>query len=250
MYVIEAGGLGVFMISACVFATLLEYEFSPVHQAIGNPDLRRALMGAAMGLTAVGIIYSPWGKRSGAHINPAVTLTFYRLDKVEPVDAVFYVVFQFIGGAAGVWLSYLVLGDWLAAPTVSYVVTLPSTQYGIGVAFLAEFLISAGLMSAVLITSNHPRLQAYTGATAGLLVGVYILVEAPLSGMSMNPARSVGSAVVAGQWTAMWIYFVAPISGMLLAAEVYARISRRVHCAKLQHDSLMGRDCHFKNCGG
>lgn len=248
MYLIEAGGLMAFMVSACVFATLLEHPESSVRAAIDSPTLRRALMGVAMGVTAVLIIYSPWGRRSGAHINPAVTLTFYRLGKVERADAVFYVLFQFLGGTVGVWASWLLLSGALAHPAVGFVVTRPG-QPGMFVAFAAELAISAGLMTAVLVTSNHDRWQPYTGAIAGLLVAVYILVEAPLSGMSMNPARSVGSALVANVWTAMWIYFVAPMVGMLVAGEAYARVSRRVHCAKLQHDAAMGSACHFKNCG-
>ena len=86
-----------FMLSAGVFATLLEYTASPIHQAIPDPLARRVLMGLA-----IAIIYSPWGKQSGAHINPAVTLTFFRLGKVEPPDILFYVTAQFAGGLAGV----------------------------------------------------------------------------------------------------------------------------------------------------
>lgn len=78
-YLMEAWGLGTFMVSAGLFATLLEYPGSPVREAIENADLRRGLMGLAMGLTAIAIIYSPWSKQSGAHINPVVTLTFWRL---------------------------------------------------------------------------------------------------------------------------------------------------------------------------
>jgi len=83
-YLTEAAGLGLFMLSACVFTTLLEYPGSPAHQAIADPFLRRVLIGIAMGLTAVGLIYSPWGQRSGAHLNPSVTLAFWRLGKVQP----------------------------------------------------------------------------------------------------------------------------------------------------------------------
>ncbi|MGH7900958.1 MAG: aquaporin family protein, partial [Thermodesulfobacteriota bacterium] len=77
-YIIEAAGLGLFMISACSFTILIEHPDSPFRQLIGDPLIRRFLIGIAMGLTAIGIIYSPWGKQSGAHINPSVTLTFYR----------------------------------------------------------------------------------------------------------------------------------------------------------------------------
>ena len=96
-YLIEAWGLGTFMLSACVFATLIEHPGSPVRGLAGDPLLRRIGIGLAMGLTAVGIIYSPWGGRSGAHLNPALTFTFYRLGKIDRVDAVFYGVFQFLG---------------------------------------------------------------------------------------------------------------------------------------------------------
>ena len=85
-YLIEAGAIATFMISAAVFAAILYHPSSPASTAIHNDVLRRGLMGLAMGLTAVLIIYSPWGQRSGAHMNPAVTLTFFRLGKVARLD--------------------------------------------------------------------------------------------------------------------------------------------------------------------
>src|SRR5258708_35373743 len=94
-YLMEAGLLGAFMVSACVFGALYEFPQSPVHQAIMSGFLRRLLMGVTMGLTAIVIIYSPWGKQSGAHINPSVTFTFLRLGKVKFWDATFYVAPQF-----------------------------------------------------------------------------------------------------------------------------------------------------------
>src|SRR5260370_36071612 len=96
-YLMEAAGLGIFMISACIFDALLEYPVSPVHQAIPDPIGRRIMIGLARGLTAVALIYSPWGKRSGAHFNPAVTLTFCWLGKVTAWDACFSTVAQFLG---------------------------------------------------------------------------------------------------------------------------------------------------------
>ena len=243
----EAAGLGIFMISACAFATLLEYPGSPVHQGLPNPFLRRTLMGIAMGLTAIGIIFSPWGKQSGAHINPAITVTFFRLGKIEPWDAFFYVGAQFLGGVAGVLLATAVLGALLAHPSVNFVATLPGPG-GAGIAFLAEFVISFGLMLVVLIASNTPNLARYTGLFAGVLVATYITVEAPHSGMSMNPARSFGSALPPQLWQFLWIYFTAPPLGMLLAAELYirARGIQQVICAKLHHHN--DKRCIF-HCG-
>ena len=149
----EAAGLGLFMLSACVWATLLQHPASPVAQVIHQPLLQRFLMGLAMALTAIGLIYSPWGKQSGAHLNPAVTLTFMRLGKVAPADALWYVLAQFVGGSFGVVLAATLLRPWIADPAVNYVVTIPG-RFGPGVAFVAEVVISCVLMTVVLRVSN------------------------------------------------------------------------------------------------
>ena len=235
-YLMEAWGLGLFMISACSFGVLLQHPSSPVQQAIPNATLRQVLMGAAMGLTNIANIYSPWGKRSGAHLNPSVTWTFFRLGKVRSADATFYAISQFIGGIAGVLIAHAVLIGLVAHPAINYVVTTPRPG-GASVAFAAEVIISFILMSVVLRVSNNARLSRFTGFFAGALVMIYISVEAPLSGMSMNPARTFGSALSANTWTAVWIYFTAPLLGMLLAAEAYVRLKgeNKVFCAKFHH---------------
>lgn len=234
----EAAGLGLFMISAAVVTSLLEYPFSPFHELLPDPVIRRVLIGIAMGLTAIGIIYSPWGKRSGAHLNPAVTLTFFRLGKIHGLDALSYVIAQFVGGLIGLLSAAIAIGMVLEHPAVNYVVTVPG-PHGTWVAFVAEVSISFGLMLVVLIISNQTKLNAWTGLFAGALVAIYIAVEAPLSGMSMNPARSFASALSAHLWTAFWVYFTAPLIGMLLAAECYIHFlgAHRVLCAKLHHDN-------------
>lgn len=239
-YLMEGAELGIFMISACVFGVILEYPGTPVHQAIADPFLRRALMGVAMGLTAISIVYSPWGKQSGAHFNPAVTLTFLRAGRVKPWDAVFYITAQFVGGILGVVLATAFLGDALGVPTVNYVNTVPGVG-GAFPAFLGEFSISFILMCVVLIVSNHERVAAYTGIFAGSLVALYITFEAPISGMSMNPARSFASAIVPGLWEWLWIYFTAPPVAMLFASIVYTRFRgvTAVKCAKLHHQNTM-----------
>jgi aquaporin Z len=137
------------------------------------------------------------------------------------------------------------LGPALAAPDVRYVATLPG-EAGPLVAFLAEAAIAFGLMSVVLAAGNAARFARFTGLFAGALVAAYITVEAPLSGMSMNPARSLASALPAGAWPELWIYFTAPPLGMLAAAELYVR--RRgvaaVLCAKLHHHTA--QRCIFR----
>src|SRR3990172_8270557 len=101
-YLIEAGGIGAFMLSAIGFTVLLEPPASPAHTALPDPFARRALMGLAMATTAISLVYSPFGQRSGAHFNPAFTLAFFRLGKVEPADAGLYALAQFAGALRGV----------------------------------------------------------------------------------------------------------------------------------------------------
>jgi aquaporin Z len=243
-YLCEAAELGLFMISASLFTILLWHPSSPALNVIPDPFIRRMLTGIAMGGTAIALIFSPLGKRSGAHFNPAVTLTFWRLGKVKNWDAVFYVVAQFTGGILGVLLVSAFAQMAMAHPAVNYVATLPRPG-GAGVAFLAEFVIAFVLMTVVLLVSNTPRLARYTGLFAGTLVAAYITLEAPFSGMSMNPARTFGSALVGHLWTGLWIYFTAPILAMQLAAWVYLRGNGTVHCAKYHHHNR--QRCIF-NC--
>ena len=150
--------------------------------------------------------------------------------------AVLYVAAQFVGGILGVLAAWLFLGDLLAAKGVNFVPTVPGA-YGIVAAFIGEVVIAFLMMSMVLVTSNHLTLHRFTPFLAGLFISAYIAIEAPISGMSMNPARTLGSAVVGNTWTAWWIYFTAPPFAMLAAAEVYLRIKglRAVLCAKFDH---------------
>jgi aquaporin Z len=248
-YLMEAALLGAFMISACSFGILYEHPNSPIRQAIGSAFMRRVLMGASMGITALAIIYSPWGRQSGAHINPAVTLTFFRLGKLKLWDLVFYASAQFGGAAIGVFLVHSAARTLLAHPAVHYVTTVPGA-HGAVVALTAEFVIAFVLMTTILHASNDVRFNRYTGVFAALLVTLYISFEAPLSGMSMNPARTAGSAIPSGMWSSFWIYVVAPVSAMLTAAEVYLWRAGRsaVKCCKLHHQNT--KRCIFCGANG
>jgi aquaporin Z len=237
-YASEALCLALFMVSAAGVTTLLRHPLSPLSGWDAPPLVQRLPMGVAMGLTLIGIVYSPFGKRSGAHMNPALTLTFLRLGKISAADAAAYVVAQFAGGTIGILAATWFFAGLPADPAVNFVATVPGPQ-GAAVAFVAEAVISFGMMLLVLTVSNASRLMRWTGACAGLLVAAYITIEAPLSGMSMNPARTLGPAFLAHTVQSLWIYFTAPPLGMLLAAEAYVRRfgSERVRCAKLSHPS-------------
>src|SRR5690349_5501434 len=97
-YFQEALGLAIFMIAACFFGALLEGKGSTVHNAITNSFIRMIIMGVLMGATALFIFYSPVTAPSGAHINPAVTITFLRIGSMCYWDAIFFILFQVAGG--------------------------------------------------------------------------------------------------------------------------------------------------------
>lgn len=233
-YLMEGAALGLFMISAGLVTTALEYPGSVLHQFIADATLRRVLIGMAMGLTAIGLIHSPWGKRSGAHMNPAVTLSFLRLGRISPRDALFYATAQVAGATLCTLLVRAALGEAFASAPVHHVATQPGPG-GPAIAFAAELVIAFLMMTTVLRVSASERWAPYTGICAGVLVALFISIEAPLSGMGLNPARSLASALSAADFHHLWIYLLAPAAGMLAAAELHQRLARRTGCAKLLH---------------
>jgi aquaporin Z len=169
-------------------------------------------MGLLVGSAVVAIIMTPWGQQSGGHFNPAITLTFYRLGKLALWDTLFYVAAQFAGAVGGVAIAAFVLPGAAENAAVRYAVTVPGT-FGKAGAFAGEVAISFILMTAILFASNRKALTRYTPYVVGALYATSITFETPLSGMSMNPARTFGSAFRAGYWQAMWIYLIAPTVG-------------------------------------
>jgi aquaporin Z len=223
-YFQEAAGLGIFMFLACLGSAALEAPNSGLHSALGDPTLRRILMGMLMGSTACCLIYSPMGRNSGAHYNPAVTLSFLRLGKILPGDAIAYVLAQCLGGLAGVYLAWALLGPLLALPQVHFIVTSPRPgPHGVAVAFLNELGMTFVQMTAIQLCLNRPRLNPYTGLIAASILALEVAFLSPYSGTSLNPARSLASALPARDFTAWWIYLSAPLLGMLGATEISYR---------------------------
>jgi aquaporin Z len=219
-YLQEALGLGIFMISACFFGALLEAANSPIRLAIPNSFLRSIIMGVLMGLTALFIFYSKFTSPSGSHINPAVTITFLRLNKICPWDALFFILFQIAGGVLAVLLMQSLMGNYLVNAPVHSVVTVPGAA-GPLAALLTEYVISFITMTMVLFISHSEKLKKYTRIFSGCLVCIWVIVAGPVSGFGMNPARSLASAIPANIWTSFWIYLFIPFAGMLSAAELF-----------------------------
>jgi aquaporin Z len=221
-YIDEALGLGLFMISACFVDALIEYPGLPFKHIIAFPLVRRFIVGLAMGLTALFIFTSKFGKQSGAYINPAVTIIRYRLGDIKSFDALFYIVFQLIGGSLGVYVVTLFFPVWMKDPSINYVITIPG-KAGILIAFILEFLISFLLICVVLFMSIKKQWDNYTPYAVSFLITLFITFEAPYSGMSMNPARTFASAIIAGQWKSFWLYCTAPLLGMLAGEYLYRK---------------------------
>lgn len=247
---VDGSLLGVFMISASTFAVLL---FHPrfLGARVMPPLVRRLLMGLAMGATSMGLIYSPLGMYSGAHMNPSVTLAFAALGKVAAVDTVLYIAAQCVLGIVGMKVAHLILGEYLSHESVAFVTTRPGSR-GPAAAARVEFAISFVLFFVVLLASNYLPTHRFTGALAGGLVATWITLFAPVSGMSMNPARTLASAVIARRYAFVWMYMVVPPLGMQAAAFAFDGLHRNVFCAKLCHASSAPCpfDCKFGELAG
>jgi aquaporin Z len=236
-YLMEAAEFGVLMFCICLFGTLLYSNGSPIKPlALSNAE-KPFFMGIAVAVTTFLIIRSPFGRRSGAHFNPAITLAYFYLDRIHRWDTLYYVASQFTGALVGVFVAHQILGQYLSAIPVQYVITIPG-EYGAFVAFVAEFVLSALLMGVVLFSTNHRRLARFSPVIMALVTVFYYALCSSLSGFSVNPARSFSSAMFAWVWQGIWIYLAAPCLGMLAAAIIYVRRMgpHRVYCAKIFHD--------------
>jgi aquaporin Z len=221
----EAALVACFMVFLALMSVLLEYPGSALHQLLPWPWVRRALMGLCAGSSLACVIYSPWGQRTGAHINPAVTLAMALIRRIRLRTTLLYVTAQLMGAMGGMAIAELLLGRYLAHPQVDHIATAPGDA-GLSWAFVGELSFSFALMTLILVLSSRPRWAPYTGLAVAITVAVFTATAAPLSGMSMNPARTLGSAIFSQDWHDLWIYFVAPPLGMLTAAGAYVRLRK------------------------
>lgn len=225
-YLQEALGLGIFMISACFFSALIFSSEGAWHNAIPGNLMKNVLTGFLMGATALFIFYSRWTSPGGSHINPAVTLTFLRLGRMCRYDALFFIIFQVLGGTIAVYVMQFLMGHILTQPPVTSAVTIPG-KAGITWAAITEFVIAFITMTMVLFTGLHTKLKQYTRVFSGILVCCWVILAGPVSGFGMNPARSFASALPAGVWTSFWIYCIIPFAGMLAAAELFLFVQQK-----------------------
>jgi MIP family channel proteins len=167
------------------------------------------------GLIIMAMIYAT-GHLSGAHINPAVTVAFTLTRHFAVRDAVAYIAAQLAGALAG---ALLLLAVWPDQPA-QLGATVPSV--GAGSAFVYELVLTALLMFVIMAVATDTRAVGAAAAIAiGGTVGLDALFGGPVTGASMNPARSFGPALAAGDWQDFWVYLAGPLAGAALGAFAY-----------------------------
>jgi aquaporin Z len=245
LYACELAGTALMLFWGVSAVALMWGAGSPV-PPITNLALRRLVTGLLFAGGATAVVYSPLGQRSGAHINPAITLAFWRLGKISLRDALAYIVAQFAGAIIGVAAAGAAWGDLVRS--VQYAATSPGEGWQWIGAFLAEAISTFLLAFTIFICINKPRIAARTGLIAGSLVAVLVMIEAPISGTSLNPARSFAPALFVPVFRDQWIYFIAPTLGAVIAAIIVRqRWGDSTVCAKLYHTAKY--PCPFQTCG-
>ena len=183
--------------------------------------------GGALGVVGIALVFGliimvmvyATGHLSGAHINPAVTIAFTLTRHFPAREAVAYVGAQVAGATAA---ALVLLGVWTDKPA-HLGATLPTV--GAGSALLYEALLTAFLMFVIMAVATDTRAVGAAAAIAiGGTIGLDALFGGPVTGASMNPARSFGPALVSGEWSDFWVYVVGPVAGAGLGALAYQLI--------------------------
>jgi len=209
---------------------------SPVRRVVPDQSTRLLLTGLLFAGTGSLMAVSPWGRRSGAHLNPVVTLAFWVQGKVHVHDVAGYVIAQLLGAVTG---TAAVLALW--GPTAQ-TLHVGATQPGRGFDDLAatglEAVMTAALMLMILLLTSSARTARWTPIGNLALVAALVWQCAPYTGTSLNPARSLGPALLAPLLAHIWVYLVGPTAGSLLACGAFALVrDRHTLTAKLFHDA-------------
>jgi aquaporin Z len=233
LYAAEFLGTALLLIGGLSAVILIVSPASPL-AALALPGwLARGIAGALFGMTGTLVTISALGKHSGAHLNPAMTLAFVIEGKISRSHAALYVVSQCLGAIAGAWVV-LVWGP-LGKP-LTYGATTPAVGINPVLAVALEAVCTVVLVGTVFVFLGHPRLRRFTPWTMSPMYAVMVSFEAPFTGTSTNPARSLGPAVATGTWQGFWIYLVGPALGALVGvvvARLVGRGRRDVHQARI-----------------
>ena len=241
MYASEFVGTALLVAIGLSIVIALWGQGAPLRALSLQPGLRRACNGFLFGLVGASIAYSPLGRISGAHINPAMTLAFWLVDRLKWRDATCYIAAQLAGAVVGaasllLWGAVGASAGWGAAVPAP---TLPIWWAVSGEAFCTFLLV-------ILIFgfAARPATQPFTPLVNPPLFAALTWLEAPISGASANPARSFGPELIGNAWGGWWVYWVGPAVG---AAAAVAAARWRVFGHTHPHQARL---FHFGHPGG
>jgi aquaporin Z len=232
MFFCEMTGMAVLVLAGLSLVIAAFGLGSPVAALLPSVRLRQVLTGFLFGCVGALVTVSRLGKESGAHINPAVTFGFWMMGKMQPSIVVGYILYQLMGALLGC----LPLLAWGAmGRSVSFGATLPGTGYTVWEALAGEIVTSFCLAATLFIFVGYRKLRRFTPAVIPFLYAIMVPLEAPISGTSTNPARSFGPAMISGEWSAWWIYWVGPLLGALASIVIFSFLIDKIEEARLYH---------------
>src|SRR5215470_19174735 len=226
-----------FLLFAGVSAVVFDFGTgSPLAHVLPDTSARRLITGLLFAGSGSLVAISPLGKLSGGHINPAVTLAFWAQGKMHHFDLGGYILGQFLGAITGTLLVVLV---WRGqAASVGDGMTIPGAGYPLWVVFLVEVSLTFLLVLSIFFFVSSHRLMRWTPLMVWILLAMMVWLAAPISGASLNPARSFGPALLSWSWHEQWLYWIAPPLGALLAVGAFRLLAiseRDVLTGKLSH---------------
>jgi glycerol uptake facilitator-like aquaporin len=212
----ELAGTAILLFASVLVTRWLSGPHSALASAVTGMPGRMAIGGAVIGAVVGLLIVSPFGRSSGGHFNPAVTVTFWLLRALPGRDAAAYVAAQLAGSLAGVMLGWVVLGAVTADPAVDYAAIQPAAGWSGGAVFAGEAMSLAVLMAFVVAFLDRVALMRWTPAVAAVDVAVLIFAGGLTSGGSFNPARQFGPLLFAGRFSYLWAYMLGPLAGAVI----------------------------------
>ena len=228
----ELIGTALLVLGGLSFVIFMFGAGSPMARILPSEGLRRLITGFLFGTTGALIALSPVGKESGAHINPIVSLGFRLMGKISLKLTLVYVIAQLAGALVGC-VPLLLWGSM--GKSVEFGATWPGAGYGTTEVFLGEVATTFAMVSLLTMFLAYRRIRPFTPALFPPLYSFMVWAEAPISGTSTNPARSLGPSLISGQWQGWWIYWIGPMLGTLLALMAFSYLAKRIEVAKLYH---------------
>jgi aquaporin Z len=228
----ELSGTALLLLAGLSIVIFMFGTGSPMAQLIPNYKIRQIITGFLFGSVGAAITISPIGKVSGAHINPAVTLVFWLFKKLEGRLAITYIFSQMVGAIIGCF-PLLLWGNM--GESVYFGGTTPGPNYTVSQAFIGEIITTFTLVLLIIVFIGFRQIRRFTPFMVPFLYAIMVPLEADISGISTNPARSFGPAIISGVWTSFWIYIVGPLIGALLASLAGSALAKRITIAKLYH---------------